>query len=186
MEFEKSKAKYPKFKFQLCNALELKKYDFLFSNACLQWIPNHNTLIPTLMDRLNDNGVLAVQLPMNNEEPLFKIIKEVATESRWGLQNVKLQPNETLKPTEYFNILTACSSPFDMWEIKYYHNLPNHIALVDWVKGTRIRPYLDYLDKECGIAFENEIIERTKVVYPIPDNGEIIMGFRRFFFTAIK
>lgn len=184
---EKAKTKYPELKFKLCDALKLEgKYDLLFSNACLQWIPDHAALIPALMNKLNENGVLAVQMPMNGEEPLFQIIKEVAAESKWGLQDMELQPNETLTPAEYFNILTGCSSSFDIWEIKYYHNLPDHRALVDWVKGTRIRPYLDCLDETHGIAFEDEIIERAKAVYPIQNSGEVVLGFRRFFFTAVK
>lgn len=69
---EKAEAKYPELKFRLCNALELEgKYDLLFSNACLQWIPNHAILIPALMSKLNEKGVLAVQMPMNSQEPLF-------------------------------------------------------------------------------------------------------------------
>lgn len=184
---ESAKTNYPKLQFELCDALKLEgQYDLLFSNACLQWIPDHAVLIPALMSKLNEKGVLAVQIPMNDEEPLFQIIQEVAADSKWGLQNVKLQPNEILTPTEYFNILTACSSSFDMWETKYYHNLPDYRMLVDWVKGTRLRPYLDCLDEAHGIAFENEIIERVKTVYPIQSSGEIILGFRRFFFTAVK
>lgn len=184
---EKAKTRYPKLNFKLCGVMELKgKYDLLFSNACLQWVPNHPVLIPALMGKLNENGVLAVQIPMNGEEPLFQIIEETAADSKWGLQDVKLQPNETLTPAEYFNILSSCSSSFDMWETKYYHNLPDHRALVDWVKGTRIRPYLDRLDEARGAAFEAEIMERAKAVYPIQDNGEVVLGFRRFFFTAVK
>lgn len=184
---EKAKARYPRLKFKLCDALDLEgKYDLLFSNACLQWIPNHTALIPALMSKLNEKGVLAVQIPMNGEEPLFQIIKEIAAEAKWGLQKVKLQPNETLTPAEYFNILTACSSSFDLWEIHYYHPLPDHRALVDWVKGTRLRPYLDCLDQAHGRAFENEILERAKAAYPLQNSGEVMLGFRRFFFTAVK
>lgn len=184
---ERAKSKYPNLNFKLCGASELDgKYDLLFSNACLQWIPNHEKLIPTLMDKLNENGVLAVQIPMNGEEPLFRLIKEIAEEPKWGLQNASIQPNETLTPTEYFNILTDCASSFDIWEVKYYHNLPDHRALVDWVKGTRIRPYLDCMSEAQGEAFENEILERSKELYPIQNNGEVLLGFRRFFFTAVK
>ncbi len=184
---EKAKTKYPALQFELCDALQLEgKYDLLFSNACLQWIPNHATLIPFLMGRLNEKGVLAVQIPMNGEEPLYRIIREVAAEPKWGLQNAKLRLNETLTPEEYFDILTACASSFDIWEIKYYHPMPDHRALVDWVKGTRIRPYLEHLDEEQGSAFENEIMERARAAYPVQSNGEVILGFRRFFFTAVK
>ena len=82
---EKAKTRYPKLKFKLCDALELEgKYDLLFSNACLQWIPNHTILIPALMNKLNEKGVLAVQIPMNDEEPLFQIIQEVRQNPNGG------------------------------------------------------------------------------------------------------
>ena len=83
---EKAKSEHSDIDFDLCDALSLDgKYDLLFSNACLQWIPNHDTLIPSLMEKLNDGGILAVQVPMNGEEPLFRLIREVANESKWGL-----------------------------------------------------------------------------------------------------
>ncbi len=184
---EKAKAENPSLRFRLCDALSLDgKYDLLFSNACLQWIPDHNTLIPSLMGKLNDRGILAVQVPMNGDEPLFRLIREVANEPKWGFTDVKLQPNETLTPHEYYDILSACSSSFDIWEIKYYHTMPDHQALVDWVKGTRLRPYLDYLGAEKGAAFEAEIVARSRAYYPIMENGNVVLGFRRFFFTAVK
>lgn len=161
-------------------------YDLLFSNACLQWIPDHHTLLPFLMGKLNCGGVLAVQMPMNGEEPLFQVIRELAAEPKWGLGDILPQPNETLTPDAYFNILSGCSSSFESWETKYYHGLPDHKTMVEWVKGTRLRPYLEYLGEERGAAFEQELVERTKEYYPIMQNGEVVLGFRRFFFIACK
>lgn len=133
---KKAKAEYSNIDFRLCDALSLKgRYDLLFSNACLQWLPNHDMIIPFLIDKLNDGGILAVQVPMNNDEPLFHLIQEVAAEPRWSLSDIQLQPNETLTPLEYYNILSNCSSVFDMWEVKYYHTIPDHKALIDWVKA---------------------------------------------------
>ena len=128
---EKARNLHPDMEFGLCGALELEgTYDMLFSNACLQWIPDHETLIPALMNKLNDGGVLAVQIPMNGAEPLFQLIKETAAEPKWGLEKVKLQPNETLTPLAYFDILADCSTSFDIWETKYYHCLEDHKAFV--------------------------------------------------------
>ncbi len=111
---EKAKAERPDINFRLCDAMSLDgKYDLLFSNACLQWIPDHATLIPAFMDRLNDGGMLAVQVPMNGDEPLSRLIREVADEPKWGLAGVPLQPNEVLMPAEYYNILSRCSSAFE-------------------------------------------------------------------------
>lgn len=184
---EKARKEHPDIQFRLCEALALEgKYDLLFSNACLQWIPDHNMLLPALMDKLHDGGILAVQIPMNGAEPLFTIIKEVAAEPKWGLQDVVLPPNETLAPSAYFDILSGCSSAFDIWETKYYHFLDDHRALVEWVKGTRLRPYLAVLGEERGKAFENEIVDRAKKFYPVGKNGGVVLGFRRFFFTAEK
>ncbi len=184
---EKAKSEHPEIEFQLCDALQLTgKYDLIFSNACLQWIPEHSSLIPLLMSKLNDGGVLAVQIPMNGSEPLYKLVKEVANEPKWELDKVPAHTNETLTPNEYFNILTTYASSFDIWEVKYYHSLENHTALVDWIKGTRLRPYLDFLGEVRGAEFEAEIVSRTKAVYPCMDNGEVLLGFRRFFFVATK
>lgn len=183
----KAKKEYPDIKFEIGDATALSgKYDLIFSNACLQWVPDHSTLIPSLMNSLNDGGVLAVQIPMNSDEPLFKLINGISKESKWDLGNAKLQPNETLTPPEYFNILSKCSSQFDIWETKYYHSMPDHKSLVEWVKGTRLRPYLEYLSEEKGAEFENEIVKRSKALYPVTDNGSVVLGFRRFFFTAVK
>ena len=71
-----------------------------------------------------------------------------------------------------------------MWETVYYHALPSHQALVDWVKGTRLRPYLDALDSENAASFENEILRRTVEEYPVRNDGNVLLRFRRFFFVA--
>lgn len=61
-------------------------YDMIFSNACLQWIPNHETLIPELLTRLHTGGIFAAQFPMNSKEALFQIIENVASDPKWGFQ----------------------------------------------------------------------------------------------------
>ena len=183
----KARADHPDLHFELCGAMSLAgQYDLLFSNACLQWIPDHHFLIPSLMNRLNAHGILAVQMPMNRDEPLFRLIEEVAREERWGLQNTRIHAGETLLPSEYSDILSACSSWFDIWETKYYHRLAGHKDLVHWVKGARLRPYLDALGEAKGAAFEEELVKRSQELYPVTERGEVILGFRRFFFVAVK
>lgn len=39
------------------------RYDVVFSNACIQWIPNHHKLLRELFSLLNVGGILAVQIP---------------------------------------------------------------------------------------------------------------------------
>lgn len=183
----KAKEKYSSLAFSVCSAEDLTgAYDLLFSNACLQWIPNHEVLIPQLMRKLTGNGVLAVQMPMNLNEPLFCIIKEVAADSKWNFENVYFEKNDTLSPQEYFDLLSSCSSNFELWETVYYHAMPSHEHLIEWVRSTRLRPYLDVLDEKQKTEFENEILTRTRSAYPFTASGEVILKFRRFFFVAHK
>lgn len=184
---KKAQEKYADMDFAICTAQNLKgNYDLLFSNACLQWIPDHETLIPALMQQLTANGVLAVQMPMNQQEPLFQIIKAVAASSKWNFESVYFEKNDTLAPQAYFDILSSCSSGFEIWETVYYHAMPSHEHLIEWVRGTRLRPYLDVLSEKQKVAFESEILGQVKSAYPFTASGEVVLKFRRFFFVAYK
>lgn len=183
----KASAEHKDLHFEVCDAESLDgKYDLLFSNACLQWIPDHKKLIPGLMEKLCEGGALAVQMPMNQQEPLFRIIRDVAAKEKWNFESVHFEQNDTLTPEEYFDILSQCSSSFQIWETVYYHALPSHRHLIEWVSSTRLRPYLDALDGKQKEEFENEILAKTKAAYPITASGEVVLKFRRFFFVAYK
>lgn len=161
-------------------------YDLLFSNACLQWVPAHETLIPYLMSHLTAHGTLAVQMPKSQQEPLFQIIRTVAAESEWDFSRVYFEQNDVLSTEAYYEILSACADRFEMWETAYSHILPSHQALIEWVRGTRLRPYLEVLTPAEQVEFENRILQKAKEAYPQTEHGEVIFKFNRFFFTASK
>ena len=182
---EAARAKHPDLLFRQGDVAALDgEYDALFSNACLQWLPHHETLLPALLERLRPGGVLAVQIPSNGEEPLFRIIREVADEPQWGLRDLPVTPNGVLTPDAYFDLLSAHARRFDLWETVYCHALPSHAALVDWVRSTRLRPYLAALDEEAAAAFVQEIERRAASAYPVHPNGDVLLRFRRLFFLA--
>ena len=181
---DRARAEHPGLQFQLCDVSELSgEFDMLFSNACLQWLPDHHALLPRLMGLLRPGGVLAVQIPMNQDEPLFRMIREVSSQPQWGFRDIYFDVNEALEPPGYYDILCGCSSAFQMWETVYCHSLPSHEALIDWVRGTRLRPYLEALDSEGAAAFERELLLRVRDVYPIQKDGNVLLRFRRFFFA---
>lgn len=181
----KAKEEHPDLQFRLCDVTDLNgEFDLLFSNACLQWLPDHGALLPRLMDHLSPGGVLAAQIPMNQDEPLFRIIHEVSSQPRWGFRNIHFDVNKTLEPAEYYDILSGCSSAFQIWETVYCHSLPSHDALLDWVRGTRLRPYLEALSDADAAAFESELLLQAKEAYPFQKDGSVLLRFRRFFFTA--
>ena len=188
---ENAKKTYPDDKFML---LDVQKdidqldnnYDLIFSNACLQWISNHEVFIPQLFELLNVNGALAVQIPMNGNAPLYKVVRNIVGNSKWNIDFRKLESNKTLEPDQYFNILSKLTDTFDIWETTYYHRMKSHDDLINWIKGTMLRPYLNQMDVSKQMEFLSEVKEQTKEVYPIQENGEIIFHFRRFFFVAYK
>ncbi len=187
---EKARASCADIEFRLCDITadleNLESYDVIFSNACLQWVPGHRTLIPALLGKLNTGGVLAVQIPMNYKEPLFVVENDVLSEARWGFAGKEIRTINTLPPEEYFNILASCASDFDIWETVYYHRMPSVEAMVEWIKGTNLRPYINALDAENAKKLEAEITDRAAKVYTKQKNGEYIFKFRRFFFVAEK
>lgn len=181
----RAKEEHPDLTFAVGDAANIEgTYDLIFSNACLQWLPHHEELLLRLLSHLTENGALAVQMPRNTEEPLYRLIQEVADEPRWGLDTSGLETNETLSPDAYIRILSPYSRRLELWETVYYHFLPSPEHLLEWVRGTRLRPYLQALGETHQRAFEQEILRRATDAYPLTENGEVVFPFRRLFFIA--
>lgn len=186
---EKAKKDYPNLDFKLYdvsnNLLDLDHdFDIVFSNACIQWIPDHNKLLKNMMNILKPDGVLAVQIPMNYKEPIHKIIKDVSTSDKWKSEFYNIRTMYNLTQSEYFDLLSEVSSEFSMWETIYFHKLKSHNDIMEWYLGTGLRPYLEVLCDEKKKLFEKDIFDRVKKEYPEQKNGNIIFRFPRFFFTA--
>ena len=92
----------------------------------------------------------------------------------------------TLSPSEYYDILSDLSDDVNIWETVYYHIMENHNDILEWYRGTGLRPYLNALDDDKKTEFENDTMERIIESYPKQKNGKIIFRFPRLFFTAVK
>lgn len=183
----KAEKSHPELSFSSCDARELTgSYDLIYSNACLQWLPEHEALLPFLMERVNAGGMLAVQMPRNSAEPLYTLIDEMVSDDKWKLSDISHPLSITLAPEEYHDILSGCASSFEIWETRYFHVLPSYKALIDWVRGTKLRPYLEALGEEMGSKFTAELLERAEEIYPPQADGSIVFGMRRLFFTAAR
>lgn len=78
------------------------------------------------------------------------------------------------------------ASAFRIWEIMYFFEMPSHESILEWYRGTGLRPYLAQLCDEDKTAFEAEILDGIRKLYPVQKNGSIIFRFPRLFFTAQK
>lgn len=64
-----------------------EKFDIVFSNACIQWLTNHNELLPKLITLLKPNGILAIQIPLQRKHPVHIIINELANTQSGGIKS---------------------------------------------------------------------------------------------------
>lgn len=163
-----------------------EKYDIVFSNACLQWLPDHPTILQRLTGLLNEGGILAVQIPMNYSEPIHKIIGALVKSDRWRDKLGTPRIFHTLPQEKYFDVLAELTSDFEIWQTIYFHRMPSHEDIMEWYKGAGLRPYMEALSADDAELFCNEVRARVEREYPIQANGEIIFRFPRFFFIARK
>ncbi|MBQ8200401.1 MAG: methyltransferase domain-containing protein [Clostridia bacterium] len=161
-------------------------YDVVFSNACIQWVPNHPQLLRNMMSILRQGGVLAVQTPMNHEEPIHRIIDGLVRSSKWAHRFPTPRIFHNLTQEAYFDLLSDLAGDFTIWQTTYCHRMPSHQSIMEWYKGTGLRPYLSALSPQDAAAFESDVLQEVINAYPVRQNGEIIFRFPRFFFTAIK
>lgn len=162
-----------------------EKFDIVFSNACIQWLPNHNELLPKLMTLLKPNGILAIQIPMQREHPVHIIINELVNAAKWSDKITPRQYNN-LTTEEYFNVLSDISNDFEIWETTYCHRMPSYESIIEWYKGTGLRPYLEQLTEPNANDFVNDVYIELKHHYKTQKNGEILFRFPRLFFMVRK
>lgn len=163
-----------------------KKFDVAFSNACIQWVPNHKTLLTKIMGILNDGGKMAIQVPMNYDEPIHKIIHDISNNQKWCGKFPNPRIFYTLTINEYYDILSEINSDFEIWVTTYCHRMKSHESIIEWYKSTGLKPYLDVLDDDNRKEFLSDVFNEIKQQYSVQKNGEIIFKFPRLFFVATK
>ena len=154
--------------------------DLIFANASLQWLPDHYELFPHLVSLLNPQGVLAVQMPDNWLEPTHVLMREVAWE-----QNYPDRGREPLAGVHaYYDILSEAGCEVDIWRTTYYHQMPSHQAIIDWVTATGLRPWLQDLTESEQQLFLKRYHQMLEEQYPLQENGQILLAFPRLFIVA--
>ena len=166
-----------------------RKYDIIFSNAALQWLSNHDQLFSTFVDRLNQSGVLAVQVPYHYEKsPLHQAVVEVSKQSQWT-KNMDLARGALTQETAsfYYDVLSPLCRKIDIWETTYFHIMNSPKAILEWISGTGLRPFIESLTSTSDQSlFKEKLLEKITKAYPRQKNGKILFPFRRQFIVASK
>ncbi len=162
--------------------------DVILANAVLQWIPDHETLLPALIGKLKPGGVLAAQLPDNLDEPSHRLMAAVASDGPWAskLRNASFARTERHLPDWYFRLLRAHAPHIDIWRTTYFHSLAGARAIVEWLKGTGLRPYLDPLEESERQAFLARYEGKIAEAYPAEPDGTVLLPFPRLFVVAAR
>jgi len=155
--------------------------DVLVCNAVLQWVPGHDELLLRWADLLAPDGWLAFQLPGNFDHPSHAIVKEMAGSPRWRglLADVRLN-RQAGDPADYVALLARPGFEVDAWETSYLHILHGEDPVLEWTKGSTLRPVLSALDAEQAAAFVREYGERLRAEYR-PHPFGTLFPFRRVF-----
>lgn len=189
---QKAKADFPDIQWLLKNAEEdlssLGLFDIIFSNAVLQWIPSHETLLTALFEMLNPNGVIAAQVPYAKCLPIYTNIIELTRTEKWSGYFSCLPRFPKHYPYEhYYNIICELTDKIEIWQTDYIHVMHDYRSIVEWYKGTGLRPFLDMLpDENKRIDFCNDYRYLIAKNYSAEKSGNTLLPFTRIFFVAYR
>ena len=162
--------------------------DFLFGNAVFQWVPDHPRVLALLLRSLPPGGVLAVQMPDNTNEPALRLMEKVAASGQWitAIAQANAVRNDLPRPEDYYDLLRPLCSHIDIWHTHYNHIIENHAGIVEWFKGSGLRPFLAPLDAAMRETFTAKYTDEIRLAYPVRSDGRVMLRFPRLFILAVR
>lgn len=188
---ESARKRLPNVRFELADAATLtfpEPVDLIFANAVLQWVPDHATVFPRLLSLLAPGGVLAVQMPDNLNAPSHAAMRAAAAAGPWAEKLTAAAGQRTAMPSPgtYYDLLAPEAARVDIWHTIYNHPLDGTDAIIEWVKGTGLRPYIDPLDEDERAGFLKAYRALLVEPYPVRVDGKVLLPFPRLFIVAVR
>ena len=168
----------------------------IYSNATLHWLNRHERLFPRLLGMLADGGVLAVQMPRNFDNTSQTLLRDTAARGSWaaelaplfapGIETPSLlRPDPVGTPDFYYDLLAPLAGGgIELWETEYVHQLQGENAVLEWMRGTTLRPLLDALGDDLRAGFLAAYAARLAAAFPRRADGKTLLKFRRLFLVA--
>ncbi len=159
--------------------------DLLYANASLQWVPDHPRLMPRLVAALAPGGALAAQMPDNLDEPSHALMRETAADPRFAplIGDASRLRTRILCEQRYYDLLAPLAD-VDLWRTTYYHPLDRAADIVQWLRSTGLKPFLEPLTPELQAHFLAEYERRLEAAYPARADGRRLLAFPRLFLIA--
>jgi trans-aconitate 2-methyltransferase len=161
--------------------------DLIFANAVLQWLPDHASLLPRLVRQLRPGGCLAVQMPDNLDEPSHRLMRAAAANGPWAdaIGDPAAARTPILAAEAYYDLLRGADcSTVDLWRTTYWHPLADAAAIVAWLQGTGLRPFLGPLSPEHRASFLAAYERELETAYSKQGDGRVLLAFPRLFLVA--
>jgi len=158
--------------------------DLIYANAALQWVPHHESLLPSLLSKLRPGGVLAMQVPRHFESPSHLGLKDLVLQSEWRAKLEPLLLAPIPPPETYWRWLSPHARNLDIWETIYLQVLDGNDPVVNFMRGTALRPFLSALPEPEAAKFIEAFADRMASAYPPQPNGQTLFPFRRLFLVA--
>jgi trans-aconitate 2-methyltransferase len=161
--------------------------DLLFANASLQWVGGHAALMPRLFEQVAPGGVLAVQMPRNHDFATHRLMRQVAAEGEWcdRLAGAR-DPSPVQLPELYYDLLAPHAAKFTIWETNYIQAMDGVPAIIAWLHGTGLRPFLSRLSDTEKPVFLERYAALLAEAYPAQADGKILLPYPRLFFIATQ
>lgn len=167
---------------------EAAPFDLVFSNASMQWVNDHAIAFPRLMKHVAPGGAMAAQMPGNYDAMAHELMRELAKSPQWrdhfphGVREWHVRDLPF-----YYDILSPHAARVELWATEYMHIMPDSNAIVEWYRGTGLRPFLDSLGSDADRdRFTKEYGQRLQAAYPRQSDGRVLFPFRRVFMIAYK
>lgn len=160
--------------------------DVIYANAALQWVGGHGSLLPRLFAALAPGGALAVQMPDNLGEPSHRLMRETAARSPWRepIGDAASLREQLLSADGYYDLLAADAAEVDVWRTTYYHRMESADAVVDWLRSTGLKPFVERLDATLAASYVAAYRDGVDQAYPPRADGRRLLAFPRLFFVA--
>lgn len=163
-------------------------FDVVFSNAALQWLPDHGTLVERLFRAVAPGGALGFQIPSADFAAVRELIHGIALDGPWVSRMAGPLGELTMEsPGVYYDCLCPDSRSIDIWETEYFHVMDCATAIVDWISSTGLRPFLRVLESEEETQLFLALLnERVRETYPPQLDGRVLFPFKRTFVVAYR
>jgi trans-aconitate 2-methyltransferase len=162
---------------------EAGAWDLVFSNAALQWAPDHGRVLARWTESLRPYGQLAVQVPTNADHASHLVAAAVAHQEPFlsalgGTPPPDAVADNVLRPEHYAELLDRLGFVEQHVRLQVYgHHLATTADVVEWVKGTSLTRFQRQMAPDVYEQFVRRYRER--LVGELGEQAPYFYAFKR-------